>query len=938
VKFFKHLYFFIFSFLSTTILFAQNNIVFSGKISNTRNQPVSGASISIAGISKEGGLKLAADADGNFRLSVPPGKYSVGVTAAGYQPKIVDDVTVAEGMDNTIEIVLEYSTAELEGVVVKSTRKKEGTNALLSFQKNNTSLSSGLAADFIRRTPDKNTGEVLKRVSGASIQDNKFVIVRGLSDRYNSAMINGAILPSTEPDKKAFSFDVVPSSLVDNIIINKTATPEMTGEFTGGLIQITTKDIPTKNLLSFGLGFGFNTQSFGKDFIRNKKGSTDALGFDDGQRDLPSSYPTKYGEYNRLTKDERYAISQSFNDEVYPEDVSNAGPIQSYNLTWSNVEKFKNGHSFGSVIGLNYRNSKLLFPNVQRSVFETDGNNIFNYNDAQNRYSTTAGVIGNFAYSFGKTKIAFKNLFNQLFEDNYYNRIGNNNDNLQEVNLRSSFLNQRSLYSTQLELTHSFANKMKFSGNVNYFLNNKEQPDLRVTSYVRPIGSTVTPSLNNRGNNTNRFWSDLNDQGIGWQGKLEMPYTMKKNKQLVSIGGGSLLRVREFNAYIFGLGNPATSSYNQLPYDQIFKSENFGPQGFEYTTELQNITDSYFGASALTNGFVQFDNKLNNKLRIVWGIRAEYFEQLIEAPTKDSVPDVNTEKLDWLPSANLTYSLNNLMNIRFALSRTVARPEFREVAPFGFFNFEDLATVSGNPDLKRASIINADIRWEYYPKAGEILSFGVFAKSFKDPIELILTSNSGPSLRVYQFQNAKEALLVGGEFEFRKALGFLDKKEESWLDNLFFNGNVSLMYSKVSISSKLQGGDEDKEIETNRPLQGQSPYLINAGFQYNGEKGISLSLLYNVIGQRLSFVGNQSFGDIYEKPRNLLDFQVAQKILAKRGEIKLTISDILNQNFILYEKPIDKEKSAYEEGVDRPFTRYKFGTTFTIGFTYDLNL
>ena len=914
-------------------LFGQGTVRVSGKVTNNRNQPVPGASVAV-----EGGARFAADADGNFSISLAPGKYVITFTATGYQPKIVDDINITSGTDNVIDVVLEYATQELEGVVVRSSRRKESTNALLTFQKNNTSLSSGLASDFIRRTPDKNTGEVLKRVSGASIQDNKYVVVRGLSDRYNSAMINGAILPSTEPDKKAFSFDVVPATLIDNIIINKTATPEMTGEFTGGLVQITTKDIPTNNSLSFGISFGFNTQSIGKDFIRNPKGKTDWLGFDDGQRDLTSLYPTKYNEYNRLSQEERYAVSQSFNDDVYAEERSTAGPIQSYNLTWSNVKRFKNGHNFGSVIGVNYRNAKLLFPEVERSIFEVDGNNIFSYNDAQNRYSTTAGGVANFAYSFGKTKIAFKNLFNQLFEDNYYNRIGNNNDNLQEINLRSSFLNQRSLYSSQLELTHTFANKMKFSGNVNYSLNLKEQPDLRVTTYVRPIGSTITPTLNNRGNNTNRFWSDLSDQGIGWQGKLEMPYNMGKNKQLVSIGGGSLLRVREFDAYIFGVSNPATASLAQLPYDQIFNSNNFGPQGFQYITDLQNITDSYFGASALTNGFVQFDNKISDKWRLVWGVRAEYFEQLIEAPTKDSVPDVNTDKLDFLPSANLTFSPNSKTNLRFAVSRTVARPEFREVAPFGFFNFEDLATVSGNPNLKRASIINADIRYEVYPKAGEILSVGGFVKTFKDPIELILTSNSGPSLRVYQFQNAKEAILYGGEFEFRKALGFLDKGEESWLDNLYFNGNLTLMYSQVTISGALQGDDEGKEIETNRPLQGQSPYLINAGFQYNGAKGTNISLLYNIIGQRLSFVGNQNFGDIYEKPRNLVDFQVAQRILDKRGEIKLTVSDMLNQDFILYEKPIFKEKTAYDASVDRAFTRYKFGTTFTIGFTYDINL
>jgi hypothetical protein len=926
--------------LSGLTVFAQGNVRLNGKVLNQRNQPVAGATVVV-----KDGRPTAANVEGEFLLALAPGTYELTVSAVGYKTKSVSEVEIRSDIENFLEIILEDKKAELEEVVVRSSRKQENTNALLTFQKKNTALSSGLAADFIRRTPDKNTGEVLRRVSGASIQDNKFVVVRGLSDRYNSAMINGALLPSTEPDKKAFSFDVVPSALIDNIIINKTATPEMTGEFTGGLIQITTKDIPTKNQVSFGIGLGFNTQSFGKDFVRNRKGGTDWLGFDDGQRDLPGSYPLKFGDYNRLPQDQQYAVSQAFNDEVFAEETTTAGPIQTYNVTWSNATRNKKGHAFGSVLGLNYRNAKLLFPRVQRSVFETGGINIFNYNDAQNRYSTNWGGVFNLAYSFGKTKIAWKNLFNQNFEDNYYRRTGINNDNLQDISLRSSFLNQRSLYSTQGEVTHTFANKWKFVGNVNYSLNQKDQPDLRVQTYAKPIGSSNPFSLNNRGNNTNRFWSDLTDQALGFQGKMELPFSIGKNKdkQLVSVGGGTLLRVRDFQAIILGIGDPGSQSIFQLPFDQIFRKENFNPNGgFQYVTDLQNIVDKYFGASVLSNGFVQFDNKIGENWRIVWGARVENFQQVVDPPKKgpsDTALDVDTDKWDFLPSANITYSLNNKTNIRFGLSRTVARPEFREVAPFAFFNFEDLASVSGNPSLRRSSIINVDARYEYYPKAGEVLSAGVFYKTFKDPIELRLLSNSGPSLRVYQFQNAIEANLYGVEFEFRKSLGFLDSREESWLDNVYFNGNVSFIYSQVSllqVDPSNPGGESETTLD--RPLQGQSPYLINAGFQYNGPTGLNMSLLYNIIGQRLTFVGNQSFGDIYEKPRHLVDFQISKRVMKKKGEVRLTIGDIINQNFILYEKPIFKDKTAYDDKVDRIFTRYKFGTTFTLGFNYDLNL
>lgn len=909
---------------------SQDLIKASGKVTNTRNQPIAGATLQL-----EGGQAITADADGNFSFNLVAGTYVLNVSAVGYQAKVVNEIDIKAGVDNFINVVLEYTKDELEGVVVTSSRRKESTNALLSFQKNSTSLSSGLAADFIRRTPDKNTGEVLKRVSGASIKDNKFVIIRGLSDRYNNAYINGALLPSSEPDKKAFSFDIIPSQLVDQIVINKTATPDLTGEFAGGLIQITTKDIPTKNLLSFGASLGFNTQSIGKTFYSNPRGKTDWLGFDDGQRKLTESYPLKYREYNSLTRDEQVAISQDFNDGVYERETSKAGPIQQYNVTWSNVVKDKKGGSFGSVLGLTYRNAKLLYPDVDRQIFEESGTVILDYVDAQNKYSTTSGVVLNLAYSRKKTKFAFKNLFNQLFEDNFYERTGVNNDNFQDVQLRSSVLNQRSLYSTQAELTHTFENRMKFTGNLNYSLNLKQQPDLRVQTYAKSRGSNSDYTLNNRGNNTNRFWSDLTDQGIGYNLKLDMPFDWKGSKQLFTIGGGSLARVREFRATIFNVDEPRDLDYLALAPDVIFNKENFGGNGFLYNTALQNASDQYVGASALSNAFLMLDNKLADKWRLVWGVRGEYFEQVLETNTSKDV-EVNTDKFDLLPSFNLTYSPSNTTNLRMAGSRTVARPEFREVAPFAFFDFEEIASTAGNSNLQRSSVYNGDIRYEVYPNAGEVLSAGAFVKSFNDPIELRLNSGSASTRRQYEFQNAESAILYGAEFEFRKKLSFLNK-ESDFLSNLYFNGNASVIFSEVTLINET-GGDKET-VTVNRPLQGQSPYLINAGFQYDSDGGFSTSILYNHIGPRLTFVGAEGvFGDIYEKPRHLLDLQVAKKVFSKRGEVRLTVSDLLNNDILLYEKPFSKSERAYNPDIDRIYTRYTPGTTFTLGFTYDINL
>ena len=924
-------------FTLTFYLSAQaQELQFSGKVLNSKNEVLPGATILVKEISKQ----FTTNAEGRFVVNLESTKkYTFSISNTGYSTKTIADIELSKNPDNNyLEVVLEDNAKNnLSAVtVVATTRRQENTNALLAFQKNNTSLSSGLAADFIRRTPDKNTGEVLRRVSGTSIQDNKFVIVRGLSDRYNSAFINGAALPSSEPDKKAFSFDVIPSSLIDNIIINKTATPDLTGEFAGGLVQIQTKDIPAKNELILGVGIGFNTQSVFKDFVSNERGDTDWLGFSD-RKSIPSSYPQKYRAYDALPAAEKEAISKSLSNS-YNEINSTATPIQQYNLTWANVKRFKNGAAFGSILGITYRSSKMVY-DAARDIFEdgVNGQNIFDFTDKQNKYSVNAGGIANIAWTYKKNKIAFKNLFNQLLEDNYYTRTGQNTENLQDISLRSSVLNQRSLYSAQLEGSHELPVKaIKFAWNLNFALNDKTQPDLRVQTFVRPIGSASPFSINLRGNNTNRFFSDLKDKAFGYNASLSMPFQLGSFKQTLKVGGAATVRLRDFKASIFGYSEPTTAGLITLPYNEIFNSNNIRQGGFLLTTDLQSPSDKYYGVSALSAGYLMLDNKLSEKLRLVWGARVENFEQFLKSNKQgtEKAQVINTDKFDFLPSLNFTFSPNKKTNYRFAVSRTVARPEFREIAPFSFFDFEQIASTTGNDTLKRSSIINGDIRYEFYPKAGEVLSLGGFYKNFSDPIELRLGSGSVPTRRQYEFQNAEKAELFGLEAEVRKSLGFLSKQEDSWLSNLYFNGNVSVIFSEVLLGNV--DADNNKLPATSRPLQGQSPYLINAGFQYDGQKGTNLSLLYNRIGERLALVGNENFADIYEKARDLIDFQISQKLIKNKAELRLTFSDILNQNVASYQNR--DTKKTFNSSVDRSYITYKPGTTITLGFNYNFNL
>jgi hypothetical protein len=909
-------------------LISQAQTTLTGKVINPQNEPLTGVSIKIKGSS----TGTATNVEGRYSLNVKAGeKYTIEVSLIGYEGKSISEVEILAGQDNILDIVLTPAEKNLETVTVRATtRRQENTVALLNFQKNNSALSSGLAADFIKRTPDKNTGEVLRRVSGASIQDNKYVIVRGLSDRYNQALINNAPMPSSEPDKKAFSFDIIPSSMIDNIIINKTATPDLPGEFAGGLVQINTKDVPTKNIISLGFSLGYNTQSTFKDFISNERNPTDWLGFDDGTRSLPSKVPS-IEAFRSLSDQEKIELTKSFPGDVYSQKVTKAAPITTFNLSWSNTAKLKNGAKFGTIIGVNYRNSKVIFDDVERGRFETVRTPIFTGTEIQNRYTVNTGALANFTYVQGKHKISFKNLFNQLFDDNYFVRSLDNVGRLQNVSLRSSFLNQRSLYSGQLEGEHAVSKSgIKFSWNGNVSYNHKTQPDFRTAQYVRSSNNTGDFELDD--DDTRRFYSDLKDYSAGVNGSLLIPFNVNGTKQILKLGGSNLSRFREFRARVFRYRPASSATDISIPYDEAFLPSNINSNGLYLDEQTQN-TDRYEGISVLNSGYVMLDNKIGSKLRVIWGGRLEYFEQFLSSrdlSLKRVV--INTEKYDFLPSINTTLTLNAKNQLRISASKTVARPEFREIAPFQFFDYEQIWGVSGDSTLRRTSIINLDVRYEYYPNPGELISFGLLAKKFNDPIELRMDPGSNGDRWLFTYANADEALLYGGEIEIRKNLDFVSEK----LKNLTFLGNFTYLFSEVKLTTQQASG---KEVQQDRPLYGQSPYLLNAGFQYNS-KNWNASVLYNRIGPRLYLVGDPlgaGFYDIYEKPRNLLDVQLARKFDDGKGEIKLTVSDIFNNAFAFYDNPTSKAGYDYNGG-DRINYSYKPGTTFTLGFTYDFNL
>jgi len=919
---------------------AQEKGIIAGKIIDARNNAALPGVTIVAGQSNSA---KTSDVEGRFQLALPAGNYTLTFSAVGYKTKSVIDIIVKEADVEEVNVLLEPQVGEMAAVVVTASARRESVAAVLSMQRNNASISDGISSDAIKKSPDKNIGEVLKRVSGTSIQDDKFVVVRGLNDRYNTALINGAILPSTEPDRRAFSFDIVPSSMIDHILINKTASPNLPGDFSGGLIQIQTKDIPFKSFFSVSAGTGYNSISTGKEFKIGQLRNTDYLGYDDGTRLLPQKFPgrNRYLSYNAdATPERRLAASRIMRNNYGERYQGGALPSINFQLTWGDRKNLKNGGVVGSVIALTYRNAQNISHNIRRDyqtpdiASATTGNLFFDYRDTAYSFSTNIGLLANFAYKKGSNKIVLKNIANRTFDISNLHRSGYNYDNRQFVKVTGTVPVIKSLIGSQLQGDHVLGEKSnRLNWNINYALTARSQPDYRVLPYAKNLDE-----LNDKNaafkvvlRDTYRFWSDLYDNAFGGQLNYTIPVTFLAQKQQLKTGIMAQYKVRDFSTRIFRYEqasatlNPALAS---MPARAIFNDGHIYEQGF-VLGEITNNTDRYDATSGLYAAYAMIDGSINEKLRAVYGVRIEQFGFTVK--TADfSGQNVNVIRSYWdiLPSFNLTYKLTGKSNLRLSASRTVSRPEFRETANFAYYDFVRNAQLKGNTDLERSQHTNLDFRFETYPTTGEIVSASLFYKHFKKPIEQVVVNGSTPSNLILSFTNPDAATIYGAEVEMRKSAAFV--ADAPWLEHLYFNVNAAYMQSRVNFNG------DNNPFDPKRSLQGQSPWLLNAGLQYIlPNNGISFSALVNRIGPRIAAVGFQGYPDIYENGRTIMDFQAAVKVLKSRGEVKLNLSDLLSQRSVFYQNVAPGDDQSYNKNKDRVQYDYLYGRNISIGFTYN---
>ncbi|GAB2976312.1 TonB-dependent receptor [Mucilaginibacter puniceus] len=903
--------------------FAQTTGKISGKIIDQKtSEALIGASAMIQGST----IGAAADVEGSYIINgLKPGKYTLEIRYMGYQTKSIADIEVKAGVVTTMDVALSEAASQTLGeVMVKSSYRQESVNALYAIQKNSISISDGISSELIKKSPDRSTSDVLKRVSGATIQDNKFVVVRGLSDRYNNASLDGSPLPSTEPNRKAFSFDIVPATLIDNIIINKTASPDMPGDFSGGYVQVLTKDIPDQNFINFGVGFGYNTQSTFKDFKSGYRTTGDYFAFNDGNRSLVTNFPTSSQILNNQLgpTQNKQAINSLNNDfNIY---TTKALPTQTYQFTLGNVQEIgKNNNRFGTTVALTYRNSQNIIPELIQQYDNYD------YRNQLYTFSTNVGALANFAYSFGKNKITFKNLYNSIFDDRFTYRTGPNTSTSSSDNRFYAFDPlYKSLLKSTLEGEHQLgSSKSKIKWNLGYSNVINDQPDQRKTNYKQnSAGDPYYATVSTLGRENARVFSKLNENIYSGRVDYTVPVNLFKQSTL-KIGVNSQYRDRNFNARFLGLvlnqNDPNADAVAQRPIETLF-GRNAINAGLYDLEELSNPTDRYSANSFTNAAYAMLDSKLGEKLRVVYGLRVEKFDlKLSTAETNVTQPRVTLNNTDFLPSVNFTYSVTPKANFRASYFRSVARPEFRELAPFAFYDYELLSTVQGEPSLKRTVIDNADLRYEFYPSAGQIFSISAFYKNFQNAIEPKVDDiNSSTTISYF---NSKSAYVYGLEMEIRKSLDFIN-------GGTFFKATTA--YANVSITkSRITNPAGVKSIETTRPLVGQSPYVINAGLQHSElDNKLSINILYNRLGKRIFYAGGERFSSIYEQSRNVVDAQVGYKVLKNKGEIKLSASDIFNEKYN-FAFELDG-KPFVQSGTGNTFRAYRPGSTYSLSFNY----
>ena len=887
-------------------------------------------------------VKAITNIDGNFQIDGldKEKKYTLYINYVGYKTQKIDGV---QAKDADQVIALQPDEQQLKEVTVTAVERRNTDAAMIQVAKNSPVIVSNVSAQEISRTQDTNAGEVIRRVPGVSLIDDKFVMVRGLSQRYNNVWVNGGAVPSSEADSRAFSFDIIPSSQIDNLTIVKSPTAEYPADYSGGFIIVNTKEIPAENSFNIAVGGNWNTSSAFQNFSYSKGSGTDFLGFDNGLRSLNGGIHAALNpQLNANGKPVGdYATSLLGNGLNNDWLVKNRKPLGDLKLAASlNQRWMLGGRTLGMLAALNYTNEYRTYENMENNLYgiydaANDKPNYLRHSvDDQYNNNVRLGAMLNFTFlsKDGNHKYQLKNIFNQLATSRYTWRDGVS----AQSNLERSaeyYYRSRTTYNGQLTGKHTFTSDA-LDWSIGYAYANRHLPDRRRYLIDDALESGVYAL--STGNDISREWTQLDEHILSLGVNDKHHFKFGNFEPDLQVGAYGEYRSREYQTrnFIYNWNvsdNNMPSDFRHSDIPTLLSSE--ANMGYDklYLLEEKQMRNNYRGHNTLGAGYLALSLPFG-KLGIHAGVRFEHNDMELISNSRDYEKSESSRHYktdDVFPSLNTTYKINDQHQVRLSYGRSINRPEFREVSSSVYYDFDLASNVQGNTELKNCYVDNLDLRYEWYPSRGELISLAVFYKHFDSPIEWTYTVAGGTDL-IYSYKNAKSANNYGVELDIRKNLGFIGLKDFSWS----FNG--ALIKSKVQFEKGAK--------EEDRPMQGQSPYLINTGIFYkNAPLKMDIALLYNRIGKRIIGVGRSegSTGDdsnsrvphSYEMPRNTIDFSLAKKF-GEHLELKLNVRDLLAEK-IYYKQFADVTYSdGSKKEVEEIARCYKLGRNIGLQAIY----
>lgn len=931
-------------------LFAQTGTIRGKVIEDVSGEPLIGASVMVAGTTNGAN----ADFDGNFSIKVVPGIYQLKITFISFNDQIIENVTVKEGEVTVVPPVrLQDATRELQEVVVQAEVLKDTEVGLLTVQRKSVNMMDAISAQTFSRTGDSNVGSAMKRVTGVSVEGGKYVYVRGLGDRYSKTNLNGADIPGLDPNRNAVQLDLFPANLINNIVVYKTFTPNLSGNFTGGYVDVETNDFPDDFTFQFSTSVGYNSQAtFNNNFLTYNGGGLDFLAVEDGSRNFPglinvedrNAIPgrsfSSSSEANRLS-----SITKAFNKEWVP--GKKAAPLDhSASISIGNQKELF-GKSVGFLASLSYSRSFEYYDNGETGRYYLTGEmdkvnslveEIYLYDDRGVENVLWGAMLGTSMKFNNFNKIGFTALRNQsgLKEARFLEGVKTTGEGEMDYFTNSLQFEERALTSFQLKGQHAFSGgegvRVKWISS--YTMSAMDQPDLRFFTYgdygAENRGLRIEPSI---GQPPTRYTRNLDQSNFDNKLDITLPFALWNGEEArFQFGGAYVYKNRVFREFQYRFDTDRTM-FNGDPVAH-FSDENIWTRENSsgvYVYDAYDPRNNYEAREEVAAAYAMFDLPLTNKLKAVTGVRIENTDIHFTSYAADD-PKLKTryghlkdkkllENFDILPALNLHYELSGEMNFRASYGRTLARPNFRELAPYQSFDFVGGYNYVGNDSLQCALVDNIDLRWEMFPKPAELLSVSLFYKSFNNPIEATFVPISLNPLLTWK--NVQEANVYGLELEARKGLDFINER----LLKYNVGANLTFVQSEVSISEKELERKKrfNPEIKSSRQMAGQSPYVVNAYMGYKDDT-YEANLSYNVQGERLAIVSQDATPDVYEKPVPSLNFNFSRRF-ANGWKAKISATNLLN--------PTVKFTQEYK-GTEYIFQQYTKGREVSLGVSYSI--